>query len=375
MPRSSGRFLARRKFLALIGGGVVVAAGAGAVTFANTRTPHDALAPWDAAGGYEDPRLRALSYALLAPNPHNRQPWEAELADADKVIIWRDKARDLPVTDPFARQLTVGMGCFLELMIMAAAQEGYAVETALYPQGEDGPVAVCRFVADSATPNPLFTYVLQRRSHKAAFDIQKAIPDADLAGLGAHGSVRTSAEELTVLKEHAIAAWETEMSTEAPYMESVHLFRVGKREINANPDGIDIQSAMLDALRLSGQLPNSVLADMSHPAVIEATAETSAQIESAPAIALITTPGNTRLDQLDAGARWLRLNLDATARGIALRPVSQALQEYAEVRENFTAIQETFGKGGTVQMLGLLGYGTLTPRTPRWSLETRLINA
>lgn len=31
--------------------------------------------------------------------------------------------------------------------------------------------------------------------------------------------------------------------------------------------------------------------------------------------------------------------------------------------------------GQTVQMLGRLGYGPQTPRTPRWPLETKLLNA
>ena len=64
----------RRKTLGLIGGGTIVAATGGIAVFAKTRTPTKALAPWDMAGNYDDPRLRALSYALLAPNPHNRQP-------------------------------------------------------------------------------------------------------------------------------------------------------------------------------------------------------------------------------------------------------------------------------------------------------------
>lgn len=64
----------RRKFLTILGGGVVLAAG-GAAAFMTTRTPTKAIAPWSAAGGYEDPRMQALSYAILAPNPHNRQPW------------------------------------------------------------------------------------------------------------------------------------------------------------------------------------------------------------------------------------------------------------------------------------------------------------
>ena len=73
--------LNRRTIMSLLGGGVILAASAG--TFINTRTPNKALAPWDLAGSYIEPRKRALSYAILAPNPHNRQPWLADLSQKD----------------------------------------------------------------------------------------------------------------------------------------------------------------------------------------------------------------------------------------------------------------------------------------------------
>ncbi len=66
------------------------------------------------------------------------KPWEAGLQGKDRLSIYRDKTRNLPVTDPHSRQLTIGMGCFLDLMDMAAAQVGIGVETTLYPQDEDG---------------------------------------------------------------------------------------------------------------------------------------------------------------------------------------------------------------------------------------------
>ena len=113
----------RRKFLMLAGGGVVVAA-AGAGAFAATRRPSDALAPWAAAGGYSDPRMHALSYAILAPNPHNRQPWIVALEGEDTVVLRFDLDKQLPHTDPLDRQLTIGLGCFLELMTMAANANG-----------------------------------------------------------------------------------------------------------------------------------------------------------------------------------------------------------------------------------------------------------
>ena len=91
---------------------------------------------------------------------------------------------------------------------------------------------------------------------------------------------------------------------------------------------------------------------------------------------LIRTPKNNRIDQIKAGRRWLRLNLAATGAGLALRPVSQALQEYPEMKSLYDEIHAVFAPNGeTVQMLGLLGHGALTPRTPRWPIETRLKHA
>ena len=161
--------VSRRGVLGLIGGGTIVAAGAGAGGFALTRTPETALAPWSAAGQYSDPRKRALSYAILAPNPHNRQPWLVDIDQPDTVILYRDKARDLPHTDPHARQLTIGLGCFLELMTIAAGETGHGVDLDLFPEGEAGPVAVARFQGGGKR-DPLFGQVMLRRSCKEPFE-------------------------------------------------------------------------------------------------------------------------------------------------------------------------------------------------------------
>lgn len=366
--------LSRRKTLALIGGGVVAAATP-AAAFLATRTPTRALAPWDTAGDYPDARLRALSFALLAPNPHNRQPWLAELSGDDAVAIWRDPTRDLPVTDPFARQLTIGMGCFLELMDMAAAAEGIGVETELFPDGEAGPVARCRLVPGAGDPDPLFAHVLERRSHKKSFADRPvtavaAAPLAPLADLVLEGADRDT------LRRIAHDAWITEMATPAALDESIDLLRIGKAEIEANPDGIDVGGPVMDTLAVLGILTHAAAADPDNPgtkAVVDATSEA---IRAAPGFVLMRTGDNAQADQIAAGRRWLRLNLAATGAGLALRPVSQALQEYAEVRPYHDEIHARFAAGGeTVQMLGLLGYGARTPRTPRWPLETRMRHA
>ena len=64
--------ISRRKAISLIGGGIVLAATASTAGFVVTRTPHKALAPWQAAGNYQDPRKFALS--LRYPGTKPAQP-------------------------------------------------------------------------------------------------------------------------------------------------------------------------------------------------------------------------------------------------------------------------------------------------------------
>ena len=52
---------------------------------------------------YTEPRKRALSYAILAPNPHNRQPWLVDLSQQDLIVLHIDSDKMLPHTDPFNR--------------------------------------------------------------------------------------------------------------------------------------------------------------------------------------------------------------------------------------------------------------------------------
>ncbi|WP_299656192.1 twin-arginine translocation pathway signal protein [uncultured Tateyamaria sp.] len=366
--------LTRRKTLALIGGGTILAASGAAAGFVMTRTPRIALAPWDQAGSYDDPRLFALSYGLLAPNPHNRQPWAVELDGGDGFIVWRDKDLNLPVTDPFARQLTIGMGCFLDLTRMAAAERGFDMQTQLFPEGEDGPVAACRFV-DGGVPDPLFAYVMDRRSHKEAFEPRKVTADA-AAPLVDYAQLHLGGDSTERLRTLAHEAWLIEVATPAAWQESIDLLRIGKAEINANPDGIDAGGPFLEGLAAVGVFTREAASDVTNPGTRNAIEETASAILGAPGFVVQTTPGNSRIDQIAAGADWLRLNLAATGAGLALRPVSQALQEYAEVAGSFNAMQSEFANAGeTVQMLGLLGYGAQTPRTPRWPLEAKRLDA
>ncbi|MEP3278722.1 MAG: twin-arginine translocation pathway signal protein [Stappiaceae bacterium] len=379
----------RRKFLLLAGGGVVLAAG-GPLGMVAARKPTKALEPWSQAGSlYQEPRKKALSYAILAPNPHNRQPWLVNLSEPDRIILTVDTDRMLPHTDPFSRQITIGLGCFLEVLAMAAAEDGYRADITLFPEGsavealDERPVAIIVFEQDaSIKPDPLFAHVLSRRSLKEPFDLDRPVPDADLGRIaaaargGAQVGTDNTEKRVAELRRLTHEAMEVEIDTPRTYKESVDLFRIGKTEIEANPDGIDFSGPFFETLHFVGAMSREATLDPSSTAFAEGKKAIFAQTDTAMAYVWLVTAGNHRKDQINAGRNWVRLNLGATSEGVGIHPLSQALQEYPEMTSHYAEVHKMLApKGGTVQMLGRLGYAAPVAPSPRWPLAQKIIAA
>ena len=374
----------RRAFLKIAGGGVVLAAaGVGANAM---RRPTAALAPWDAPGaGYADPRMRALSHAILAPNPHNLQPWLVALEGEDTVLLHVDRGRLLPQTDPFNRQITIGLGCFLEMLRMAAAEEGIATEIVPFPEGgdadalDDRPVARVTF-GGVAAPDPLFAHHMARRSLKEPFDTARPVPAEVLArivaaggGIGRTGGT-VDADEVSDWRALTEAALRIEVETPHTFRESVDLFRIGAAEVNANPDGIDFSGPTFETLRLFGLFDREATLDPTSAAFAQGMEAVLDNARTAMGHVWIVTPGNGRADQIATGADWLRINLAATAEEVGFQPLSQALQEYPEMSALYRDTHDRLAPdGGTVQMLARIGYGPQVPPSPRWGIEAKLI--
>ncbi|MEL7026482.1 MAG: twin-arginine translocation pathway signal protein [Pseudomonadota bacterium] len=375
--------LSRRQTLSILGGGAILAAGG--VGYRVTRKPNAALAPWGLAGSYDDPRKNALSYAILAPNPHNRQPWIVDLSEPDTAVLYVDTNRLLPETDPFSRQITIGLGCFLELGRMAAAEAGQRMSVELFPEGFDDsaldsrPVAVCRF-KEGAVKDPLFQYVMERRSLKEPYDLNRPVaPDILSAVLAAAQGTQvggTVAEaDVIDLRRLTHDALIIEIETPNTHKESVDLFRIGYREVNANPDGIDFSGPLFEAASVTGMFTREAALDRTSNAYQQGVAAVTANADTAMGFIWQVTGTNTRIDQIAAGRDWLRLNLATTSLGLATQPMSQALQEYPEMDGLYREVHQKLAPGGgTVQMLGRIGYGMDVPVSPRWPLDAKIRN-
>jgi hypothetical protein len=376
--------LSRRKSLFILGGGIILAATAFGAKVA-LRAPQTALLPWGQAGLEDDPRIRALSYALLAPNPHNRQPWLVDLAKPNEITLYADLNRLLPETDPMNRQITVGLGAFLGLLRMAALQDGLRAEIMPFPMGEapEGldarPIAHIRLTPDSnALPDPLFAQVLARRSVKEPYDLTRPVPPALLEPMAKaviYSDFGASVDPAHVqsLREFTHNALAIEIETPRTYAESVNLFRIGAKETDANPDGIDFGGPLFEMLAATGQFTRETALDTTSTVYQQGMAAVFANCDTAMGHVWLVTPANDRASQLAAGEDWLRLHLAATAAGLSLQPLSQALQEFPEMAGPFREIHARLApNGGTVQMLGRIGFGPEVGPSPRWALETRI---
>lgn len=377
----------RRKFLAIAGGGIILAAGAGIGAIAN-RFPHKAIEPWSKAGSdYSEPRMRALSYAILAPNPHNRQPWMVDLSKPDQITLKVDTARLLPHTDPFSRQITIGQGCFLEVLRMAAAQDGYRTDFDLFPDGsdttalDDRPIAVIKLTKDaSVKKDPLFAQVFDRRSTKEPYDLEKQVatsvlePIAKSAQNGSQIGTNNTPSHVEAVRKLTGEAMLVELETPRTHKESVDLFRIGKAEVNANPDGIDFSGPFFELAHVAGFMSREGALDTSSTEFKEGVKSLIANTDTAMAHLWLITNGNTRQDQINAGRDWVRLNLAATEQGVAMQPLSQALQEYPEMEKYYKQVHKDLApRGGTIQMLARLGYAKQVGQSPRWPLEAKII--
>jgi Nitroreductase family len=388
----------RRKFIKIVGGGIVIAAGAAVIsTHGMFEVPASAVAAWKRPSNDLELRHWVLSYALLAPNPHNMQPWLADLGTSGKIILSLDPDRLLPATDPYGRQILMGAGAFLELLTMAAAERGYRAECELFPEGLpdeklDGKAfAKIHLIADAnVVRDPLFKQVLNRRTDRRVYDLAQSIVSenrdrlrAAIGNLPVRFGLLGNEDELRIAAIRNIVreAWRIELTTEATMMESMRVLRIGSGEIDEHRDGISITKPLLVLLTKFGLFDREKFPSADSQATTNQIHDFDALTASTPAYLWLVTEGNHRSQQIDAGRAYVRVNLCATEMGLAMHPNQQSLQEYPEAAIPYAEIHQLLNAPApryTVQMLARVGHlavnSTEAPPAPRRGLVTHIIN-
>lgn len=372
----------RRDFIRLVGGGVVFAA----VPLAGCAAGPDPRAAWvDPGAGETDPRRKALAWAILAPNPHNMQPWMADLREPGVVTLYADLTRLLPQTDPFNRQIVVGCGAFLELMRLAAAQGGYDTQITPFPQGEAAhldqrPFARVVFAKGTA-PDPLFAHALQRRTTRAPFEARSVAPDAAAriaaASLpGAAAAFTLDPARIEALKALAYEGAVIEAHTPAAGRESCERTFIGSADVAAHPWGVPLDGPVIDTAHALGLLTREKLATPGTWAFDEGLSFLKRLADTARGFVWLTTAQNRRADQILAGRSYFRINAQAAAEGLGMHPWSQCLEEYPAMARLLQRTHQALApQGGRVQMFVRIGYAKPVRPAPRRGLAAQIRNA
>jgi hypothetical protein len=328
-----------------------------------------------------DPRLVALAWALLAPSPHNTQPWRAELSGTDGILLRVDRARLLPVVDADGRQTLIAHGAFLELLALAAGAQGRRAEVALFPDArpDDPPVGAVRLVADTgAAPDPLFAALPQRRSTRLAFDPEKPLkpPHAEVLRQAAAGAAvrleyATDPEPVGRLRALAREAFELEYALPPALEETVGWMRLGAGEVAARPDGLAIAGTPVWWLTRLGLLSREQLRTPGSLAWRMGRLQWDNLFAGTASFGWLVTARDEPADRIAAGRAYQRLDLAAAANGVAIHPVSQALGDHAATAEARRRLDQLLGirPPARVQMLFRLGYAGPQPPSPRRPLR------
>jgi hypothetical protein len=377
----------RRQAIRLLGGGFIAAALPG-LTACTANVPEAAMAAWRPPAESLEPRRWMVAHAILAPSAHNLQSWLVDLREPDTIVLRMDPARVLPATDPYSRQMVMSQGTFLELLDQAARARGYRPTVEPFPGGpfdpervDAHPIARVRLVKDATVDrDPLFAHVFERRTNRERYEAR--FPDAHgvaaildavrgapvVVGVTAEHEAATLAAERRIAK----AAWTTELTTPQALLESYRWLRIGPAEIAEHRDGIALNEPkvrLLTALKMFDRGKASAPDSSAIRGQIDAF---DAKIDSTPTFFWMRTADNERTTQLAAGRAYVRAQLAATANGLSMHPLQQALQEYpeqVEARAEIHRLLDATDPGATVQMWARLGYGPSIKPAPRRGVE------
>ena len=390
----------RRSFVRLVGGGVVFAAAA-PLAACSSAIPDEAIAAWKGPLNEPDARRWILSHAILAPHSHNLQSWQVDLRVPDEILLRCDPERLLPQTDPLSRQIMMSHGTFLEVLDIAARERGLRAETTLFPEGAFGPeridarpVARARLVPDAAAPkDPLFAQILLRHTNRNVYDLNRPVPASAWQALSQAAAAAVPSNELRfgfvgadqaqaqALQRHrAIAseAWKIELTTPRTMLESLKVMRIGASEIAQHRDGLTINDPMVVALTRLGLFDRSKAPAPDSSAITGQLKDFDKKVASTPAFLWLVSRGNSRAAQVNAGRAYARVQLAATAQGLAMHPLQQALQEYPEqarLHADIHRLLDAPQPEQTVQMWARVGYAAAVQPAPRRGLDAHIVRA
>lgn len=349
------------------------------------------LEPWqkNVAQQSGDPRVRLAAHGLLAASGHNMQPWKIKLDGSNPNVfyLYADSERLADMVDPLSRQTMVSQGTFLENVRVAGSQLGYLTDIALFPGGvfdernlrasmDAKPVARITLVQSDRQGESLYDFLFLPDTNRAAYRSDRLTVDEikaleDISGdNGVTVKVFQGEPNVSKLGSYALRAAIVEAGVSRVMEESDAIFRANEREKNAYRSGFSVEGQGTGGLTrylvqgLVTLFPSMNTGQAASERFVQ-SAEKS--VGSTPAYVMILSKDNSRKSQIESGMAYGNLIMEAHRRGLVMQPLSQALEEYPEMKELYDGIHREYAPDGEViQMLVRIGRPTReVPQTMR----------
>lgn len=299
-----------------------------------------AYEPWkDWRANANDGPLALIRAAILAASPHNTQPWLFRVSKS-RIELYADIKRTPGALDPYLREQHIGLGCALENLMLAAAPNGYKATASLLPgtlqltPADPQPELVARVELEPGPrePNELYDAIPHRHTNRNPYDVQKAVPTEVLDAVGRisdEKDVKVFLFTAEVQRNQIVTMIDkaNDVVYANPEVEkgSEHWIRLRWSDVQKYRDGLtldaDGQPPLVNAIIKT--VPRSWLRLLAN----RATSGYAELLRATPVFGLIAV--RDRYDQqpsLLAGRIWQRIHLLVTTRGIAGRPVNEAVE-------------------------------------------------
>lgn len=298
-----------------------------------------------------------LRAATLAPSLHNSQPW-AFAVGPRHVEVFADPSRQLRNTDPTGRSLLISCGAALFNLRIAAEHLGFHPRVRLLPAEAD-PTSVALLEVDHRHPKPagldrFYAALARRRTNRRPFR-DRTIPHSVLAALGE--AARVEGAMLRMYDDADEVARIIDLLHDADLADHTEPARTTERQLwvggGGRDDGIPVTSL---GPRPAG--PRTAFRDLGQAVGVP---RDYATFEATPAVAVLSTLHDERVDWVRAGQALERLLLTGTAAGLSASFLNQPLEQDDLrwlVRSPATGV-------GYSHMILRLGYGDEVPATPR----------
>ena len=259
-----------------------------------------------------------LQYAVLAPSTKNTQPWRFSIGE-NTIGVFADLTRCQPVADAGHRELYISLGCALENLLVASEQFAFHHEVRYFPQSTNEELAAIVNFRPGGTPS----------SYRAGITLASIT-----ARRTQHGPYRDEpvAEEV---RQHLLHCCDT-LGLRVDLTDDLAI-RSRVSELNLHADEMEfadpafrkelghwVGQGVFGAPALLARLEGLVISRMNLGRAVGK--RNAAMLSSAPLIGLISARTDDRTSQVWTGQALERLWLHATRIGIALQPMSQALE-------------------------------------------------